>query len=299
VSTPPQNPTVIKRIVLSPADQDALARATIALERTSLAVQLAEYGGQPINRLLKALPAAANDKLRSAVHAALLHCLRVAVQSLANKPAKRASNLAPKFVSGLTGGVSGFVGLAALPFELPVTTTNMLRAIAEIARAEGEDLGNSETQIACLQVFALGRHGGGLGSDAGYYALRAMLAKATGDAVSFLVQRGVVEESAPVLTRFIAEIATRYGLVVSERVAASAVPVIGAIGGATINWMFMDYFQQIARGHFTVRRLERHYGSETIQGCYQEVIRRLAERHAKAGRADGRRRPKSAFSWRL
>jgi hypothetical protein len=269
--------------VLSPADQDALARAIIALERSSLAVRLADYAGQPINRMLKMLPSVANDKVRSAVHAAMLRCLNVAVKSLANKPVARASNLGPKFVSGLTGGLSGFVGLAALPIELPVTTTNMLRAIADVARAEGEDLASRETQIACLQVFALGRRGGGLGSDAGYYALRTMLAKATGDAVSFLVQRGVTEESAPVLTRLVTEIATRYGFVVSERAAASAVPVIGAIGGATINWLFMDYFQQIARGHFAIRRLERQYGAEPIQAYYQELARRLAEKHAKAG----------------
>jgi hypothetical protein len=272
-----------KRVVLTSPDQDALARAIIALERSSLAVRLADYAGQPINRMLKMLPSVANDKVRAAVHAAMLRCLNVAVKSLENKPVARASNFGPKFVSGLTGGLSGFVGLAALPIELPVTTTNMLRAIADVARAEGEDLSSRETQIACLQVFALGRRGGGLGSDAGYYALRTMLAKATGDAVSFLVQRGVTEESAPVLTRFVTEIATRYGFVVSERAAASAVPVIGAIGGATINWLFMDYFQQIARGHFAIRRLERQYGAEPIQAYYQELARRLAEKHAKAG----------------
>jgi hypothetical protein len=225
--------------------------------------------------VLNSLPPIANEKLRGAVHAAMLRCLKVAVKSLEKKPPAKPSSLRPKLVSGLAGGVSGFVGLAALPIELPVTTTNMLRAIAEVARAEGEDLGNRATQIACLEVFALGRRGSTVASEAGYYALRALLAKATSDAVAYLVQRGVAEESAPVLMRLVTEVATRYGFVVSERAVASAVPLIGAIGGATINWIFMDYFQQIARGHFTIRRLEREYGRAPIQAYYQEVVRRI------------------------
>ncbi|MGB8278978.1 MAG: EcsC family protein [Methylovirgula sp.] len=232
-----------------------------------------------------ALPPAANDKIQAAVHLALLHSIRMAVRSLDSnasaRPSARPSGFAPKLIAGLAGGVSGFAGLAALPIELPITTTNMLRAIADIARAEGESLASRDTQMACLEVFALGHRGGGLGSEAGYYALRTMLAKATGDAVRYLLQRGAAEEAAPVLARFVGEIAARYGVIVSDRAAASALPVLGALGGATVNWIFMDYFQEVARGHFTMRRVERDYGAEPIQECYQEVVRRLALKQNK------------------
>jgi EcsC protein family len=261
----------------------ALARAVLRLERGNFAVRLADYAGHPINRVLNALPSFANEKIRGAVHVAMLRCLGVAIRSLEKTPAGRPSNFGPKVVSGLTGGLSGFLGLAALPVELPITTTNMLRAIAAVARAEGEDLRDRNTQIACLEVFALGRRESGLGTESGYYALRALLARATSDAVGYLLQRGVVEETAPVMTRFVTEIATRYGFVVSERAAASAVPLLGAIGGATINWIFMDYFQEMARGHFAIRRLERRYGAEPVQVLYQEVARRLAAKRKKAG----------------
>ena len=86
--------------------------------------------------------------------------------------------------------------------------------------------------------------------------------------------------------RFVAEIASRFGLVVSERMAASAVPVIGALGGATINWVFTDYFQQLARGHFAVRRLEREYGAEAVQDWYREVVRRLRKNARRASKTD-------------
>jgi hypothetical protein len=264
---------------MSRADERALAGAIVALERQTFAAKIADYAGAPIARIFKALPKAANDKIQDAVNLAMLQCLKVAVKSLDGKPAREPRILLPKLMSGLAGGLSGFVGFAALPIELPITTTNILRSIAEIARSEGEDMSTREAQLACLEVFALGQHSAQFGTETGYYATRALLAKATGDIVSSLLQRGVAEESASLFMRFITEIAARFSIVVSERAAASTVPVIGALGGASINWVFTDYFQQIARGHFAIRRLERLYGTKPVQAWYREVVRRLAQKH--------------------
>jgi hypothetical protein len=265
------------RLVLNAADQADLARAIVRLERSNLVIRLADYAGEPINKIVKALPEAAQRKVQAAVRRALLECAHVAIRSLDQTSAKPAK-LAPKLMAGIAGGISGFAGLAALPIELPITTTNMLRAIAAIARAEGENLAEPATQMACLEVFALGRRGGNPAVEAGYYALRAMLARTTGDAVAHLMQRGSAEEATPALMRLVTEIAGRYGVVVTDRAAASAVPVLGALGGATINWIFMDYFQEVARGHFTMRRLERIHGEDAIQDLYHEVVRRLAQK---------------------
>ena len=75
------------------------------------------------------------------------------------------------------------------------------------------------------------------------------------EAARYVTERSLIEESAPALVRFLAQIAARFGLVVSQKVAAQAVPVLGALGGAAANAAFMDHFQSIARAHFTVRRL--------------------------------------------
>lgn len=268
------------RLVLNAADQADLARAIVRLERSNLVVRLGDFAGEPINKIVRALPQSAQNKVQAAVHRALFECAHVAIRSLDQAPAKPAK-LAPKLIAGVAGGLSGFAGLAALPIELPITTTNMLRAIAAIARAEGEDLADPATQMACLEVFALGRRGSGIAVEAGYYALRAMLARTTGEVAAHLVQRGTAEEAAPALMRLVTEIAGRYGVVVSDRAAAGAIPVLGALGGATINWIFMDYFQEIARGHFTMRRLERIHGEQAIQDLYHEVVRRLAEKQKR------------------
>ena len=89
-----------------------------------------------------------------------------------------------------------------------------------------------------------------------------------------LIERSAANLSAPVTGSLVTEIATRFGLVVSERSAASAFPVLGAFGGATVNMIFMNHFQQIALGHFTVRRLEREYGAETVRLHYAELAAR-------------------------
>jgi hypothetical protein len=40
---------------------------------------------------------------------------------------------------------------------------------------------------------------------------------------------------------------------------------------ATVNIVFMDHFQRLAHAHFTLRRLERTYGSSHIRERYAEL----------------------------
>jgi len=68
----------------------------------------------------------------------------------------------------------------------------------------------------------------------------------------------------------LSQIASRFGVVVSK-VAAQAVPVLGAISGAAINALFVGHFQTLAWGHFTVRRLERIYGNGTVRMAYDLI----------------------------
>jgi hypothetical protein len=257
---------------LTPAHLEELARAVLLLERPGLAGRLAEQAGKPVNRIIRFMPRAASDSVQAAVKLALMKCLKIAIKSLDLQAATRpASTWMPKLMSSVTGAVGGLFGMASLPIELPLTTTLMFRSIAEIARSEGEDLSQLEARLACLEVFALGDRHAIDGTGIGYYASRTLLTRLTNDAAAYLlVDRGALEVSTPVMARLLGEIAARFGFVVSERVAAGTVPVIASLGSATVNLIFMDMFQKIARGHFTVRRLEREYGAATIQRLYDE-----------------------------
>ena len=198
-------------------------------------------------------------------------CLKTAIGSL-DPAARPPATWFSTAIAGVTGGVSGFFGMPALVVELPLTTTIMLRTIADIARHNGEDLARLDTRLACLQVFALGARRTAVRTDLGYFAARALLTRLTGNL--YLVERGAAELSGVMLSGLMAEIVSRFGIVVSDRIAASALPVVGAIGGATVNVVFMNHFQEIAQGHFTVRRLEREYGAETVGLHYAELAAR-------------------------
>jgi len=47
--------------------------------------------------------------------------------------------------------------------------------------------------------------------------------------------------------------------------------VIGALGGATVNAIFVSHFQDMATGHFIVRRLERAHGMEAVRRAYADL----------------------------
>lgn len=148
----------------------------------------------------------------------------------------------------------------------------MLRSIADIARSEGETISKIASKIACIEVFALG--GPSKSDDAsksGYFAIRAALARSVTKAAEYIAQKGLAEEGAPALVRLIAQIAQRFSIQVSEKAAAQAIPAIGAAGGVLINTLFIDHFQDMARGHFIVRRLERKYGKEIVEATYKTV----------------------------
>lgn len=263
-------------IKLTSGHRRELIEAIKCLENRNFATRLADYAGQPVNALIKYMPKAVNRRLRESIQVAILKCLELAIDSIGHDDMLKPPEWAAKMITGFTGGVGGFFGIAALPIELPLTTTLMLRSIAEIARSEGEDIKKLETMLACLEVFAMGDRDSNNKVDIDYYAVRMMLGKFATDITSVVMERGAINASSPVFAKMVGEIVSRFGLVVSDMAAASAVPFIGAIGGATINMIFMDHFQCIARGHFIVRRLERIYGAEFIHVEYLALAHSLS-----------------------
>lgn len=80
------------------------------------------------------------------------------------------------------------------------------------------------------------------------------------------------------MIRLMANLASRFGVIVTDKVAAEMVPIFGAFGGASINLLFISHFQAAAHGHFTVRRHERKYGREFIKREYEKVVEELRGR---------------------
>ncbi len=257
--------------VWTPEDRLALETAIRQLERTTFATRLTGLLGRQIESVSTFIPQRIRNIAAKATARALGAAMNAALRSLRHGTAPASPRL-HRALATATGAAGGAFGLASLPVELPVSTVILLRSIADIARQQGEDLSHPEAALACMEVFALGsRSPDDDYMDSSYFAVRALLARTISEATRYMAATAAADEAAPILLRFLSQIATRFGLVVSQKFAAQAIPVLGAAGGAAVNYAFMDHFQTLARGHFTIRRLERKYGADEVKKNYNSI----------------------------
>jgi hypothetical protein len=163
--------------------------------------------------------------------------------------------------SVVSGVASGFVGLPGVLFDLPFTTMAILRSITAVARDFGEDLAGDDTKRACLEVLAFG--GPSAADDAtetGYWAARAGMNHA---AINVLIRTA----------------AGRFGVVLSEKFLAQAVPVAGAVAGGALNWAFTDYYQKMAKVHFALRAADRGTNQPArVRAVFREMVAAARDR---------------------
>lgn len=257
---------------LTEADHLALQEAFRRLENPSFAVRLSSRIGRPIEKFFGSLPDGWQNRLNRAVRGSLEKTLNVSIRSLGQgKPGRNPARY-HRYAGMLSGAAGGLFGLPAVLAELPVTTAIILRAVAEIARSEGENLDDPATRLACMEVFALGGRSHEVdAAETGYYGVRLALGLHLSVISPQVAATSIARWNPPMLVRFVAEVASRFGVAVTQKAALQIVPILGAGTGSLVNWVFIDHYQDIARGHFALRRLERVYGRERIQHEYQKL----------------------------
>ena len=263
-----------------------LREAKKLLESSSFAQQLIDMVGKPISIGIDQLPPEYAENISSLTQKTLEKLLQISLVGMDLEADDEPSPLKFKLMVAGAGGIGGAFGLPVLAVELPFSTGVMLRSIADIARSNGENLAEIETKLACLEVFAFtgdqeegdqeeGDQEEGDPGSSSYYAVRMGLAVAVRQAVEFAAKPGInkllARETPPILIQLVTRIAARFGVAVSQKVMAQMMPLIGGIGGAAINTIFIDHYQNMAEGHFAVRRLERVYGEKTIREAYQNI----------------------------
>ena len=253
-------------VTLEAEDLALLKAAHHRLEHPSLAARLSNVVGTPIDIALQLLPKRWYRQVHGLAESAIMKALATATASMHRDHEPSAHEPLYKGLVAGSGAISGFFGLPGLAVELPITTTLMLRAIAEIARDEGENIHDEDTRAACVQVFALGgRSELDDAAETGYYGVRLALAGYLGHT---MVPAG---DSVSGLVALIRAVGSRFGTNLSRRAAAQIVPVLGALGAATVNAIFIQHFQDMARAHFTIRRLERQYGADLVRTLYESL----------------------------
>lgn len=275
-------------------DLAALKMAVALLESDSLTMQLAGLAGKPIEVMLDKLPKGASEKIQKIVHTALKKSVDAALLTVRGMEAEEASNKTHMGLAAISGAVGGLFGLPGTFLELPVSTTIIMRSVVDIARSQGFNVNDPEVKAECIQVFAMG--GPSKDDDAvdsAYYGIRhamAIAANRVGQAMAEVAGRqaaaaaasaaATASTAAPkevtgLLVKLIEEAATRYGVQVTEKMAAQAVPIVGALSGASINSLFINHFQDMAKGHFIVLRLEKDYGRDVVQEQFLQFKKAL------------------------
>jgi EcsC protein family len=263
---------------LTPVEQDKLWRAAILMaDSRGVVLRLTAMFGRRIEAL-RARISTTGDRLggqawteltrhaQDAVEDTLWRSYSLATFGLTAVPRAirlqhRHGNAVHRLATTASGVASGFVGLPGVLFDIPFTTTTILRSIAQVARDAGEDITAEETQRACLEVLAFGGPGAADNeTETGYWATRIGVNHFT-------------------LNLLIKNAAARFGLVLSEKFLAQTVPIAGALTGGALNYAFTEYYQKMAQVHFCLRALERRTGQpEAIRQCFAEMLAAARER---------------------
>lgn len=158
---------------------------------------------------------------------------------------------APMVAAMAAGAAGGAGGLATSLAELPVTVTLFLNTIRSVAREAGLDPDEDWVRAECLQVFAAG----------------SPLAQDDGVNTSFVASRLALSGSA--VQSLITSIAPKLAAVLGQKLAAQAVPILGAVSGAALNAAFLSYYREVARVRFELVKLGQLHGAEVVEAEFR------------------------------
>jgi hypothetical protein len=215
-------------------------------------------GGPAWGELVQRVQDGIEDTLWNSYH---LATLGLAETPRVLRPRTPRGNQLHKLATAASGVASGFVGLPGVVFDVPFTTATILRSIAEVARDFGEDITAEDTKRVCLEVLAFGGPSDvDDETEIGYWATRFGMNHL---AVNLLIKSA----------------SSRFGLVVSEKILAQAVPLAGAVAGGALNYAFTDYYQSMARVQFCLRALDRRSGQPAaVRACFGSMVQAARDR---------------------
>lgn len=219
---------------------------------SGIGIKLLNFAGGKADVLLDSLPRSVRTELDGATIKALEISVKAAADSRSYVPDQ------PRWVNNLTtiatGAVGGVGGVGTALAELPVTTTVLLRVIQGVAAEHGFDPKDPEVQAQCIQVFsAAGPMDHDDGADTGFLMTRLSL---TGAAIQ----------------KVLSQVAPKLAAALGQKLALQAVPVLGAVSGAAINYTYTEYYQEMAHVSFGLRRL-----AVDTQTPYDDVVAKFAD----------------------
>lgn len=230
------------------------ARAAGMVMRTVL-----HLGGKA-EGMLGRLPAPARRTLEDVTLKALEHAHDAAARFADVSRAPRLGAWSNRAAVTATGAAGGFAGLPGLVVEVPATVTIMFGAIQRVAAGHGFDPRDPATRLEAVRVFG---SGGPRAADDGVDT-------------SFVTSRVAI--NGPLVHAMLRSVAPRFAAVLGQKLAAHAVPVLGAVAGAGVNWVFLSYYEEMAQVRFGLARLASEHGAERVQAAFAAASREVRGR---------------------
>lgn len=211
-------------------------------------IRLVNRLGGTLEHQLSALP----DGLRNQIERLTAQALETSYGIAARAP--DLGPRAPMMAAVAAGAAGGAGGLTTAVAELPVTVTLFLNTIRSTAREAGFDPDQDWVRAECLQVFAAG----------------SPLAQDDGVNTSFLASRLALTGST--VQNLIRTIAPKLAAVLGQKLAAQAVPVLGAVSGAALNAAFLGYYREVAHVRFAMLKLAQVYGTDAVEAEFRIAV---------------------------
>ena len=248
------NPEARFPLLTEQAREEIAALAARQRDANGILIKAVTYVGGQVEDRMKLLPQKARQQVDEAARAALRQSYDLASKSRTGIGGQLSGDRFHRVLGTVAGAFGGLGGLPTALVELPVTTTLIFRAVHHVALAHGELPEAEETRLQCLAVFGAG---GPLEDD---------------DGVNTAFVGARLALSGATLNGLIAQVAPKLAAVLSQKLATQAVPILGAAAGAGTNYIFVDYYVEMAHVHFGLRRLSRTFGEQQVTDAFHAAF---------------------------
>ena len=201
-------------------------------------ISLANYVGSKIEKLTDTLPDEFEQSLQNIIKGALEKAYDIADNISGQSYAPTVHNDFYKVTATASGAITGIAGVEGAAVDLPIVITTMFGSFQKIASQYGFERSADETKLECLKVFSMD---GPLNEDEELD-------------LSFVDAKLTLTD--PAISDLIAAISQRLAVIMGQKLGASAVPILGAISGAAVNYAFMAYYEDMAHIRFRLKQLQ-------------------------------------------
>ncbi|QUS37088.1 EcsC family protein [Falsirhodobacter algicola] len=252
-----------QRTALVPMSTDTEAEIAALARRAEQAggplMKVVSFAGTRAEGLMERIPMPVRERIEEATAFALRRCYGFAAAARGAR-LPDAGRHGHRVAAVLSGGLGGFGGLASSVVELPATVSIFFAAIQKVAASYGFDPEDEAVRVECLRVFGSGTP----------------FEEDDGVNTAFLASRIALTGAGA--QGLIASVAPRLAAVLSQKLAAQTVPLLGAATGAAVNLAFITYYQELAHVRFGLLKLAKDHPEGEVMESFRAAAARPVRR---------------------